>query len=871
MIDVTLTTKAKASTSSSSASVSMAAQRTKSAETADYAERAGMASRAAAATEATHATEADHAKNADEATHATEADHAKNADEATHAAEADHAKDADNATKWDQHRWNDYMDQPLRTTDSVEHKDITAQNINNTDTIKTKNLEVTGLAHFFELMIDKVRSVGGKMILSAASAEIAQVANPLTPTNGDNVYRCYFRATDGEKTIDNCFEVGDMVICQTCNLRQGSQTNASNRYYWRVVKSVSTEPNTYIKNDEQTYHFIDLYATSNYAPKSQAPKAGDTIVQLGNISDASRGGAIVISAYNDGWLDSALEAPSIAQYYGIGSNTAFRWDLAYYRQSYWARNGNLMKGQLVSVANGKEQDVAQVLQRTEEMATEEMQIWFYEYSPTLDNEPAASWIKDGQADYHVGDIFYNTARAGDFSEGTTWRFTKAESDGAYSWRAVDDQQMLKALQLYADAANDGILSAGTEKARLLTEYQQQYAAMKAIRQRARAIGIDYDSMDMAWGKLATMLNANKTLQNEANTPAWLTDIDQDIRLADYSISADTYRGRWQTWHREYANLELRLQQQIQAEIINRGDSITLQVKQGMKRTGIDIDAQKIRLDAQNTEISGDLHIRGVLVENYTDCTNNEDFLPEGVPELVACDMVHFKSVTVRSAQKVLLPRYDSDIIRYDLDGNNKPFRSITINGLTEGGVKLSIAAKYDASVAKWRLATSTLYKAYKNAMPTFNSAAIPVFADPRLLSYDNYYPACSASPDGAGTAEYEGGVFVCNGQRGRILLLMPGQTLHLTSAIEQYGGRSVLVWYVDNGSEFSSIAKDLWIYNKQVHFKAGGGSSFPMEVLPGGSDGQDQIFAPPQLDDTLIYDHESGIDGTTIEIYPLSD
>ena len=810
------------------------------------------------ASNADHAAEADHAKEAD---HATEADHAKDADkayEAGHAAEADHAKEADhaaeadladNATKWAGHHFGDYLDQPLRQTDDVKHRNLETQNINNTDTITTRNLKVTGLAHFFQLMIDKVRSVGGRMILSAASADIDQATALITNADGKLVFRCYFRATDGDKTIDNCFEAGDMVICQTCNLRQGSQTDAANRFYWRVVQSVSAEPKAYIEGDEQTYHYIDLWAMQA-VPGSDAPKAGDTIVQLGNTTNAERAGAIVMSAYSDGWIDSELKAPSIAQYYGIGTDQAHRWDLAYYRQSYLAHNGNRLMGQLISMADGEQTDVSSVLKRTEEMATEEMQLWFYDYQPEIDNEPAASWIADGQAQYHVGDLFYNTARSGDFSEGSTWRFVK--QGDSYAWQPVTDAQTLKALQLYADAANDGILSGGSEKARLWTEYIAQREAYKAIQQRADDYRMDYSAAEKAWTVVARMLNGGKPLSAIDATPAWLDNLKTDTRMADYNISADDYRKAWLNWHQAYEQLDGELSRKVQAEIINTGSSITLQVKQGMKRTGIDIDAQKITLDADNTIMSGDLHLKGVLIENYTDTTTVND---DGTrTEIVACDMQHFKSVSVEGWQMVVLPMIND--VKINTNKLTTP-SEITIAGLQEGGVKLTIAARYDESVAKWYMSTASLYKSYPDAMGLFNQAAVPVFADPRCLSYDNYHPTGNITLEGGEGADYDGGVFVCNGLRGRLLLLMPGQTLHLTSAIETFNGRKALIWYVDNGSEFESITKHLWIYNQDVYFRSNGGSGYPSASGGGHSTYMDSIFASPKINDELLENKES--------------
>ena len=47
---------------------------------------------------------------------------------------------------------------------TINSEDVNTANINASNKIVTKNLEVTGAAHFFELVIDQVRSVGGREI-----------------------------------------------------------------------------------------------------------------------------------------------------------------------------------------------------------------------------------------------------------------------------------------------------------------------------------------------------------------------------------------------------------------------------------------------------------------------------------------------------------------------------------------------------------------------------------------------------------------------------------------------------------------------------------------------------------------------------------
>ncbi len=282
-------------------------------------------------------------------------------------------------------------------------------------------------------------------------------------------------------------------------------------------------------------------------------------------------------------------------------------------------------------------------------------------------------------------------------------------------------------------------------------------------------------------------------------------------------------------------------------------------KDALMRTGIDIERGKITLDADNTVITGDLHLRGILVENYEDLSANNDLF-------IVCDMKAHKSVTV-SHSRVILPMLDTHTIK---DYNNKEY---TVNGLKEAGVKLTIASKYNSYVAKWAQTTPSLFESYKNfdnrgLMKTYHNYASVVFADPRIADKGNYKIVDGIDtlvptilPEGGGgyaATGYEGGVFVCNGRRGRALVLMPGQTVHLTSAIEYVNERQVLIWYVDNSSDFTPLTKEVCFYSWDGYtydhgFHSNGGNAFPMEVSgSSGSEYEDAIFGTKILDETNL-------------------
>lgn len=158
--------------------------------------------------------------------------------------------------------------------------------------LEVDRMLVRKVATFIQLLIQQIKHVGGQIILTPASMSCVKVED-----KGD-YYRCYFENTDGEKTIEQEFEVGDLARAQTFNVKEGVNENVTNTYYWRAV--VGTGDN-----------YIDLSKTDCDAGSTE-PKAGDDIVQLGNKSDATRQAAIILSAYGN-------DAPYFKLYRGINS------------------------------------------------------------------------------------------------------------------------------------------------------------------------------------------------------------------------------------------------------------------------------------------------------------------------------------------------------------------------------------------------------------------------------------------------------------------------------------------------------------------------------------------------------------------------
>ena len=163
---------------------------------------------------------------------------------------------------------------------------------NNDSYLEVDRMMVRKVAIFIELLIQRLRHVGGQIVISPASMACERVEDRA------DAYRCYFRSTDGNKTVTNEFVVGDQARCQTFNIKPGVHQGVQNQYYWRLVTAIGDD-------------YIDLSKT-DCDRGSTVPQAGDDIVQLGNRSDATRQCAIVLAAHGAG-------APYLKMYRNINS------------------------------------------------------------------------------------------------------------------------------------------------------------------------------------------------------------------------------------------------------------------------------------------------------------------------------------------------------------------------------------------------------------------------------------------------------------------------------------------------------------------------------------------------------------------------
>ena len=237
------------------------------------------------------------------------------------------------------------------TTDTVDATTINGVNANisnqlNIKDIISKNittdyLTVTKSAHFWELVVDKISSTKGAIIVSPANCMVEDL------TNDNGTYTLYWRAEDVEtgKAITNDFQVNDQIICQSFNAADGDTYNVNNKYYWRLVTSVGRIYRADgLRGGECYWNYIQLSATDGDG--DSLPEIGDNIAVLGNRTNEDRQNAIIISSTNSDYLDAEVQAPSIVQYKGIKS-----YDLKSYRYNVIAANGNTFIGNFKVVAS----------------------------------------------------------------------------------------------------------------------------------------------------------------------------------------------------------------------------------------------------------------------------------------------------------------------------------------------------------------------------------------------------------------------------------------------------------------------------------------------------------------------------------------
>ena len=207
-------------------------------------------------------------------------------------------------------KFDEYIDQPVKTTDDVKFNSVEAKESVSTEKVTTEEvvskdfksgllgvghrlwdgvLEVSELIvrktmHVFEIIVQKITSVNGSMLTTPGGGIRISEVEEL-----EDGYKCFFNNDDG--TIPNPFVVGDQALHQVFTGKNISR-------YWRLVTEVGDN------------HFV--LSKTDCESGSDIPKVEDEIIQFGNRTDRSRQNAVLTTSYG-------LDAPYTAYYSNVNS------------------------------------------------------------------------------------------------------------------------------------------------------------------------------------------------------------------------------------------------------------------------------------------------------------------------------------------------------------------------------------------------------------------------------------------------------------------------------------------------------------------------------------------------------------------------
>ena len=381
------------------------------------------------ATEAAYADEAKHAAMADEATHA------KTADEATHAGSAkDVDLDSPAYSRWLRKDTADTAQEAINFAKGLKAGSFVSgstgaglyQDGDGSWTAELDNLTVRRKLQVTELDIQRLRHIGGQVLLSPAEATITEVDVKEDGNGKQFILRWPARDSEGNE-ITNDFAVDDQVICQTFNA-------TTQRYWWRRVWDTGTVGGKHFIS----VSYIDKIGNEmDCAQGSGVPQPGDKIAVLGNRTTSDRQSAIIIAGAGTG-------SPFIAAYKGISTYTLPAAKV-YISPAGIALNVDGQVKTLDDVLQAYQADLDDIRAQ----ADEQVVLWFGEQVPTLDNEPASGWTTDDMKLEHIKDIYYN--KAAKDNGGRAYSFEQV--DEKFMWLNITDKDVLASLEK-AERAQD---------------------------------------------------------------------------------------------------------------------------------------------------------------------------------------------------------------------------------------------------------------------------------------------------------------------------------------------------------------------------------------------------------------------------------
>ncbi len=134
-------------------------------------------------------------------------------------------------------------------------------------------LTVRRAMNVYELLINKVRSVAGMMVISCANGKIASVETSKNSQSAPTIYTITLEEEGG-------FAAGDWIYCQ-------HWTGDNVKYYFAHLQAVRDDG-------------LTLLTLSGVMTGNGVPEEGDEVVQWGSTTDENRRGLIYLSATEDG-------------------------------------------------------------------------------------------------------------------------------------------------------------------------------------------------------------------------------------------------------------------------------------------------------------------------------------------------------------------------------------------------------------------------------------------------------------------------------------------------------------------------------------------------------------------------------------------
>lgn len=754
----------------------------------------------------------------------------------------------------------------------------------------TKNLTVTGQAHFFELVIDKIKAAGGSYIFSAANSFNVQ---KVEVNKEKNTLRLYWLAESGGSGSMNTWEVGDQAISMDFNrAKVGTTYEVSNKYWWALVTATSGNTPESITEDGVThdYHWIEVSTTDCAEGCTVTAEVGDAVAQWGSRSDdPKRQGAIMICAYKS--PDAGVEAPCFVEYTGINSFTITEAN----RKNKIAYDGTVLKGSFTAISEKVgDRDITEWLESLQTDADTHFDIWYGDEAPTLENEPAVEWTTDSRKAEHEGDLYFDRSDTAKSDGGHCYRFTATTTDDTttYAWEDYTDQDTLKALTKAQNIADDGIISAGTEKAQLLVTIHSMTSEYGSFSEPTSNSSAAYSSAYNAYKEAyENFITATQDIVSEAN-------IGKDTKLEDVkvdgaSLTPETYAALYYNYYAKLSTMRLANEGDIKASISTIDGTVKASVtKNDLQIAGLTIEGTTeenghITLDAAKTTVTGDLTVQGAITDSTSyvgmdgtwyapndvgELTKQTDKLNvDGIDALfVPIDMTTIKSVQIQTTDPsqvsdtatstpalVTLPMYDETDLGFVV--NNA---SVKIPAYHRSGTHVLLRNAFSLAYNQWSNSSQWNDETVRLSVAR---SCVYVCTDPRLLSLDNYSEDGEVvAVDGRdkngkfATADWFKGCMYLNGRRGRWLCLLPGQQVELVSAVSvwQEGTNDpvpYLTWYVVGGDSLSWLEKKMEVnadgYSASGEFNAAvtGGESMGV----GSSDKYaDAFFGYTQLSDT---------------------